>query len=204
MEKQVSSNTESVTQDRYNKVTVFLTKFMFGDKFEMLRKLGFVDSYTQDPQIMNILTLGQNQRLLFLLFKNKKLGVSDIKRVILELASVPIQVVFSYELINDYLMIVIDFPESFTQDYDHIVKGKFSKLSQPFRDQFPVSVDVVNEKGYRVGREYTLYYHIFNKTEWLKNFWMERLGLCELDDKLELWHSPDEKDLVFNLKTLMK
>ncbi len=205
MEKQVISNPESVTQDKYNKVTVFLTKFVFGDQFGMLRNLGFVDSYTQDPDIMNILTsLGEKQRFLFLLFKNKKLGVSDIKNIILSISTVPIQVVFSYELINDYLMIVIDFPEDFIQDYEYIVQGRFSKLSNQFREHFPLSVDVVNEKGYRIGSEYSLYYHIFNKTEWLKNFWMDRLGLCELDDKLELWHSPDKEDLIFNLKTLIK
>lgn len=203
MEKQVSSNTEQEKQDKFNKTTVFLTKFIFGNNFDMLRKIGFADSYTSDPEIMSILTLGQNQRLLFLLFRNKKLGINEMKKVVIDLAIVPVQSVFSYELVNDYSMIVIDFPEKYTQDYDYVVKGMYSKLSDSFKEKFPISRDVFNSKKVRIGKEYTIYYHIFNKTEWLKNFWMERLGLIELDDKLELWEKPGDSDLIFDVKKII-
>jgi hypothetical protein len=203
MEKQVSSNTEQQKQDLFNKTTVFLTKFIFGNNFDMLRKIGYVDSYTSDPAINNILTLGENQRLLFLLFKNNKLSVNEMKKVVADLAIVPSQIVFSYELVNDYCMIVIDFPEKYTLDYDYVTKGMYSKLSEGFKEKFPISRDVFNSKKIRVGKEWTLYYHIFNKTEWLKNFWMERLGLIELDDKLELWEKPGDSDLIFDVKKII-
>lgn len=191
-------------QEKFNKITVFLTKFIFGDNFDILRKVGFVDSYSSDPSIMNILTLSENQRLLFLLFKNKKMNLEQIDKVVKDLAIVPVDTVFSYELVNDYAMIVIDFPEKYTTDYDNIVNGKYSKLTDSFKDKFPVSREVFNSKKERIGKEYTIYYHIFNKTDWLKNFWMERLNLIELDEKLELWQKPDEDDLIFNLKNIIK
>jgi hypothetical protein len=147
MEKQVSSNTEQEKQDRFNKTTVFLTRFIFGSNFEMLRKVGFTDSYTSDPEITNIITLSENQRLLFLLFRNKKLTLDDMKKIVIDLAIIPIGVVFAYELVNDYCMIVIDFPEKYTQDYDYIVKGSYSKLSNSFKDKFPISRDVYNSKN---------------------------------------------------------
>lgn len=203
MAKQVHSETEQIAQDRFNKTSVFLTKFIFGNNFDMLKKIGYVDSYTQDPEIMKILTLGQNQRFLFLLFRNKKISVQEIKNVVLSLAEVPVQAVFSYELINDYLMIVIDFPEKYTNDYDNVVKGKYSKLSSLFKEHFPMTRDVYNSKRERIGKEYTIYYHIFNKTDWLKEFWMEKLKLVELDDKLELWQQPDDKDLIFDVKNIV-
>lgn len=203
MEKQVNSNIEQEKQQMFNKTTVFLTKFIFGDNFDMMKKAGFIDSYTSDPNIMNILTLGQNQRLLFLLFKNKKIGLEQMKKIVTDLAAIPVQIVFSYELVNDYSMIVVDFPEKYIQDYDFITQGKYSKLSDSFKDKFPVSREVSNSKGQRMGREYTIYYHIFNKTDWLKNVLMERLGLMELDDKLELWSSPDQTDLIFNVTKIM-
>lgn len=202
MEKQAYSNITEI-QEGFNKTTIFLTKFLFSNNFSILRKAGLIDSYTSDPDIMNILTLGQNQRLLFLLFRNKKMGIQEMKKIILELASVPVQVVFSYELVNDYFMIVVDFPEKFIQDYDNIVQGKYSKLSEDFKDRFPMSRDVVNSRGLRIGKERTLYYQIFNKTEWLKEYWMERLGLYELDDNLELWEKPGQKDLVFEVKNIL-
>jgi hypothetical protein len=198
-----NSSTESVHQTKFNKITVFLTKFIFGDNFEFFKKIGYVDSYVSDPEISNTITLGENQRLLFILFKNKKLGAQDIKKVIQELMEIPVQVVFSYELVNDYFMVVIDFPEQFTIDFDFIVKGQYSKLSKEFMKRFPSAIDVVNEQGQRVGKEYTLYYHIFNKTQWLKDFWIRKLDLFELDDRLELWGKPDNRDLVFD-KNILK
>lgn len=206
MEKQELSNlkTEESVQDKFNKTTVFLTKFIFGNNFDTLKKTGYVDSYIQDPEIMNIITLGESQRLLFLLFKSKKLGANNLRKIVSELAAVPIQIVFSYELVNDYCMVVIDFPERFTQDYDNIVQGKYSKLSQEFREGFPATRDVYNSDKERVGAEYTIYYHIFNKTDWLKDFWLKRLELAELDPRLELWAKPEDKDLIFNLKNILQ
>ncbi len=202
MEKQELSKIEQ-SQERFNKTTVFLTKFIFGDNFDLLKKTGFTDSYTSDPEIMKIITPEPLQRFLFLLFKSKKLNINDLKKIITNLAIVPINIVFSYELVNDYTMVIIDFPEKFIYDYDNVVKGKYSRLSDNFKSKFPTTRDVLNSKKQRVGAEYTIYYHIFNKTDWLKEFWMGRLGLMELDDKLELWHSPDEKDLIFNINNII-
>lgn len=199
MEKQVHSNT-----DKFNKISTFLVKFIYGENFDMLKKSGFEDGYTSDPDISSMLTLGANQRMLFLLFRNKKLKLEDLKKISVSLANIPIDVVFSYELVNDYSMVVIDFPEKYIADYDHIVNGRYSKLSESFKNHFPITKDVYNAKKIRIGKEYTIYHHIFNKTNWLKNFWCERLNLVELDDKLELWHSPDKADLVFEVKNLFK
>lgn len=210
MEKQVISNSVNVNektvesvQDNLNKTSIFLTKFIFANNFDALKKSGFVNSYTKDPEIMNIITLAENQRLLFLLFKNKKMGANNLKKIVSELATIPVQIVFSYELVNDYSMIVIDFPERYTIDYDSIVQGKYSKLSLEFKQGFPATRDVRNTSGERVGAEYTIYYHIFNKTDWLREFWEKRLNLMELDPKLELWDVPDERDLIFNVKNIL-
>lgn len=206
MEKQVHSNQQekinSLT-DKFNKTTVFLTKFIFQDSFDMIKKSGYVDAYISDPEIMNILQLTERQRFLFLLFRNKKLNLEDLKRITTSLAAIPVEIVFSYELVNDYSMIVIEFPERFVDDFDHVVKGNYSKLSQSFKDRFPTTKEALNTKGQVMGKEYTLYYHIFNKTQWLKDFWMERLGLCELDPKLELWEIPNETDLTFNIQNIL-
>lgn len=204
MEKQVHSKTEQEVQDKYNRTTVFLSRFIFSNNFDVLKKAGFVDSYTSDPEVMKILTLGENQRLLFLLFKNKKISTKNLRSVVISLAAIPTRIVFSYELVNDYCMIVIDFPEEFIKDYDYVTVGKYSKLSNEFKNKFPITRDVLNSQGQRIGREYSIYYHIFNKTEWLKNFWMERLGLIELDDALELWQAPDNKDLVFDVNSIIQ
>ena len=206
MEKQEHSNTDDVRreQDKFNIITTFLGKFIFGNNFEMLKKVGLIDCYTSDPEIMEILKLHKNQRFLFLLFKNKKLKLEEIKQVVKTLTTVPVDVVFTYELINDYSMVVIDFPVEFVEDYDYIVQGRYSKLSEEFKMVFPTTVNVLNSKKQVLGKENTLYYHIFNKTDWLKDFWCKRLNMVELDDKLELWEKPQESDLIFNVKNIIK
>lgn len=205
MEQQVYSDTEKTKrfQEKFNKITTFLTKFIFQDNFEALKKTGYVDAFVNDPDITSILNLQENQRLLFLLFRGKKLTIEDLKKIIPSLATIPAEVVFSYELVNNYSMVVIDFPEKYILDYDHVVKGNYSKLSEGFQNRFPVIREVLNDKKQRVAKEYSLYYHIFNKTEWLKEFWLNKLGLYELDEKVELWEKPEEKDLIFNVKTII-
>jgi len=204
MEKQVHSNElEKQKQDKFNKITAFLGKFIFGANFDTLKKVGLVDCYTSDPEIMEILQLAENQRFLFLLFKNKKLNLEEIKKVLTTLTTVPVDVVFAYELVNDYCMVVLDFPVEFISDYDHIVNGRYSKLSEQFKVVFPETRDAFNEKKQRLGKEYTIYYHIFQKSDWLKEFWCERLGLVELDEKLELWSKPEKEDLIFEVKNIV-
>lgn len=209
MVRQASTNTKKVSkleeqiQDKFNKTTIFLTKFIFGNHLDILKDVGFVDTYTQDPDIMEMITLAPNQRLLFLLFKSKKMTTNELKKVVTELASENLEIVFTYELVNNYSMIVVDFPEKFVEDYDRVVTGSYSKLTEDFKRGFPSTRDVYNDKKQRVGAEWTIYTHIFNKTEWLQNFWMEKLGLAELDPNLELWSKPDETDLIFNKKNII-
>jgi len=201
MEKQAHS--EIRIQDKYNITTLFLTRFIFGNNFEVLKKIGLVDTYTQDPTIMDMIKLNENQRLLFILFKNKKMAHEEMKKIVLELAEVQVSAVFSYELVNEHCVVVLDFPEVFVEDYDNVLSGRYSKLSIDFKSKFPPIIEVTENKKV-IGKEYTIYYHIFNKTQWLKDKLMDRLGLMELSDNLELWSKPGEKDLIFNIQNILK
>jgi hypothetical protein len=132
------------------------------------------------------------------------MSANQVQKIISTLPVIPSKILISYEIIEDYFVIVLDFPHGYGEDYDNILKGSYSKLSEGFKEKFPSTVEVRNEDGKRVGREWTLYYHIFNKTEWLYDFWCKRLNMAELDENLELWQKPEEKDLILNLKQLLK
>lgn len=203
MQKQVLSKEEEQIQDKFNKISIFITKFLFRDNLDSLKKAGFMDSFVQDPTIGDVITQEDHQRFLFLLFKNKKMSVSQLEKIVLEMAVVPVKSVISYELVNDYSMIVLEFPEEFISDYDNVVQGRYSKLSDKYKSGFPNTRDVFNSKKERLGAEYTIYHHVFNKTDWLKEFWMKKLNLAEIDDALELWTKPYEEDLIFNIKTIL-
>lgn len=182
-----------------------MTRFLFDTNFEAFKKCGFVDSFIEDPDKMEILSANasEDRNLLFLLFKNTKLATKDVEQIIQMLAVRKVKIVFSYELINDHFMVVVEFPKYFTKDFSLVVAGKYSKLSEEFKKEFPKTKDVYNNKKQRIGKEYTIYYHIFNKTEWLKNYWLKKLNLVELDDNVELWQQPDKKDLVFDIQNII-
>ena len=203
MEKQVHSNTEGIYQTRFNKITVFLTKFIFSSNLTILKGLGYIDGFVRDEIISNLEGL-EDHKYLFLLFKNKKMSAKQVERIVKGLTLIKAEVLISYELVDDYFMVVLDFPNKYVEDYNNILEGRYSKLSEEFQNKFPSIVDVKNEDGKKLGKEYTLYHHIFNKTDWLKNFWCEKLNLVELDESLELWQKPDKRDLVFDIKNYIK
>lgn len=207
MAKQENSKTTEITNNliqpkkekKFNKTTLFLTRCIFSINFEALKKTGFVDSYTTDPAY----DFNKDKKLIFMLFKNKKLTVEDLTNIVGVLAVKPVSIIHSYELINDYCMLVVEFPKEYENDYEMFLEGRYSKLSEDFKENFPDTREVFNEKNQRVGEEYTIYYHIFNRTDWLKNYWLKRLNLAKLEPGVELWQQPDTGDLVFNVNTIL-
>jgi hypothetical protein len=208
------SNTE--LEQKYNKLTsrdgkfnitsIFLTKFLFGANFDSLKKAGLVNSYIEDPQVQEMIDIvvGPDVKLLFLLFRNNKLSTDMLKNIVQSLLLGSSTIVMTYELINNYSMIVLSYPSKFKEDFNKIVGGKYSKLSEDFKSRFPETRDALDSEGKVLGKEYTLYYHIFNKTDWLKKFWLKRLDLVELNEDLELWEKPQQEDLIFNIKIIEK
>lgn len=202
MEKQENFNPEFI---KHNKISLFLSRFIFNGNMDLLRKSGFIDSYIKDKNVgEDLLLVDSNTRLLFLLFKNNKLKMSEIIQIIRDLNIINVNIRYSYELINNYFMIVVDFPKKFNEDYDNVVKGRYSKLSEEFKEGFPQTEDVLNENKARMGKRYTIYHHIFERTEWIQEYWKKRLGLMELDENLELWGRPLEIDMEFDIKQLIK
>lgn len=204
MEKQENFNLTgnkktSKKEKKFTKTTLFLTRCIFSVNFEALRKTGFVDSYVEDPTH----PIEGSQDKIFLLFKNKNLTVEDLSNIINVLAVIPINIIHSYELVNDYSMIVIEFPKEFSSDYKMFLEGKYSKFSKEFKETFPETRDVFNERNQKIGEEYTIYYHIFNRTDWLKNYWLKRLNLVKLEPGVELWQQADDKDLVFDVNSIL-
>lgn len=188
------------SKNNYNKTSVFLVKALFKENFDLLKKCGFVNGFIKMDGLE--ILQGPGRRLLLLLFKHNKLKITDIKNIIHQ--NTHVNVLFADELVNDYLVIAVEFPPEFNKDYDMFIEGKYSKFSKEFKSLFPKTKDAFNSKNVKVGKKYTLYYHIFHKTEWLKNFWKTKFELIELDDKLELWEKPNEEDTILKTENLIK
>lgn len=211
MEKQASSNQrEKVTefQGKYNNITIFLAKFLFQQNFSMLKKSGFINAFVSDPEIESLTENEESVigggRNLYLLFKSKKMSVENLAKIVESLSVEKVKLLHKYELINNYSMVVLQFPKDYKEDYDLVLSGSYSNLSDEFKSKFEMVQEVTNTSGKVLGKEYTLYHHIFNKTEWLQQFWKDRLGMFELEPTLELWEQPSDKDLKFNVKDIIQ
>lgn len=90
------------------------------------------------------------------------------------------------------VIVVYRVPPQFGADYLLFINGAYSKTSPDFKKCFkmtdyltnPSTGELLKTPGGGYMTERTMYYHIFNKTDFLKSKWLETLG-----DEIEL---PDE------------
>ena len=98
---------------------------------------------------------------------------------------------YDYNLENkSFVVLVYSLDPRFDSDFDLIKRGKYSKTSKEFQEQFPKVV--TNVQNGRQMDQLALSYHIFNKTEDLKKFWEEKIFL-EFAPEMEVWEGFDEQ-----------
>jgi hypothetical protein len=81
-------------------------------------------------------------------------------------------------------------------DIELIKKGKYSQTSTKFQQIFPKIVKIT-KNGFQKD-ELSLQYRIFNKTEDLRQFWEDKLGVV-FDDDMEVWHGFVEDKEILDL-----
>lgn len=101
---------------------------------------------------------------------------------------------------SNKVLMVYKVPKRFRRDYELFLEGKYSKLSSDYRkcfqmEQFKLDSHdrPVKENG-RYVKEYTDFYHIFNRTDHIKDVWKERLGYDKSEqifDDIELYDRQD-------------
>lgn len=166
--------------------TLFLLPILNLDKSE-LRKYGFINVY-----------LGEDltEEKLYLLFDSKE----DINEYIEKLKKTHHFYVDSYNLINNMVIVVFSIPYEYKKDFVYFKEGKYSKLSTHFKSLFPETQNIYDSVGKITGKEHTIYYHIFNRTDWLIELWLDKLKLKEIPKDLELWDKPILENELLNIK----
>ena len=98
-------------------------------------------------------------------------------------------------------LFVYRIPKRFRHDYHLFLAGKYSQLSADYKKCFAMEQFKVDEYGRpvkengRYVKEETSFFHIFGKTDHLKEIWAERLGLTDdhILDEIELYDKCDPK-----------
>lgn len=97
-------------------------------------------------------------------------------------------VVDDYDYPGGYVVIVYKFPDKYMIEYNLFLQGKYSKFRKEYKDLCP---DVIRVLKNGVEEDtYSLHYHVFNKSEYIKKYWEERLE-TSISPEMEMWSSPD-------------
>lgn len=108
-------------------------------------------------------------------------------------------IIDDYDYDGGFIVLVYELNSKFKKDFNLVKKGKYSKTSKEFQNLFSKVVKVV--KGGLSRDELSLQYRVFNKTEDMKKYWEERLGV-EFDDSMEVWQGFVEEDETLDIEKL--
>lgn len=105
-----------------------------------------------------------------------------------------------YDYSGGNVVCVYKFPTKFKNEFRLFLEGKYSKFSKEYIDLFPQETKVISEDGIRRS-EYSLYYHVFGRTQSIKDYWEEKIGES-LPEDAEMWSMPDIKNETLDINNI--
>lgn len=110
-------------------------------------------------------------------------------------------IVEDYDYEKGFVVAVYQLDDRWNEDFEKIKKGKYSKTSDEFQSMFPRRLDIIKD-GKRF-YDVSLQWRIFNKTDDLKAYWEDKLGV-QFDGDMEFWEIWDEEKETLNINKIMK
>lgn len=192
-------------KNKENVSTVMLLPVVKIDKklVNQFYKFGFKNSY-----LYSKLQQVYNFHPIYLLFEPDNLN-AEFNAFVSELSKNP-NWIETLDVGIKKILVVFRMPNQFEGDYYTFLRGQYSKLSDAYKKCFNLEKPSLNERGdpkKNIDNSYimekTTFYHIFNKTNYLRKIYQERLDLeFELGEDMELYDKVDNKketlyDLIF-------
>jgi hypothetical protein len=155
---------------------------------------GYINGYIKDSS-KEIQYTGS----IYLLFKPSKV---DVFREFLDNEYERTKsIIDDYDYNDGYIVVVYELDKKFKKDFNLVKEGLYSKTSQEFQKLFPKIVKLKQNGLHK--DELSLQYRVFNKTEDLKKYWEEKLGV-EFDDDMEVWDGFDLDKETLNINKLIE
>jgi hypothetical protein len=168
---------------KYTNSTLFLLPGLGLHRTEIEDRYYFLNAYVADQnRVFRI------KHPIVLVFDNGSIGtdfLTDHPDLVLYFED-------TYVYDDKFTVIIFSFPERYSKDYNLVLKGKYSKLSKAYMELFP-------ELG--MSGKPSLYHHIFNKTEGLRNYWQKNLD-SEIDTSKDYWQTFDLERETFDYKNI--
>lgn len=158
---------------------------------EELEQYGFVNAYLGDHQ--HDLTYKQ---AIYILLQPEKLD-SGFHQFVNRQYAHPL-FLDDYDVARGQVMLVYRFPTRYLKEYSFFIKGKYSRFSKKYvQNYFPMTTEELREG--KVVTLTTIFAGIFNREPWLRRHWEERLGLDPALRLLpdEYWSVPMDQEEIF-------
>lgn len=157
-----------------------------------LKANGFINAYFKDGT-----KEVQYENAIYLLFRPTNL---DKFKVFLDSEYERTKsVIDDYDYQDGFVVVVYALDTKFRKDFELVKFGKYSKTSKEFQSQF-LKVVKITKNGIRKD-EVSLQYRVFNKTEDMRTYWEERIGI-DWDDSMEVWQGWLEEDEILFIDKL--
>jgi hypothetical protein len=156
--------------------SIFIVPTLKIDKDE-LKKQGFINGFSFDEE-KDV----QYKDAVYLLFKPADL---DKFRAFLENQQQSRKdILDDYDYPDNHVVVVYQLNKKWKKDFTLIQEGAYSKTSEKFQQLFPKNIKFVR---YGIPIEkISVQYRIFNKTQDLRDYWEDRIGIAFTDD-MEMW-----------------
>lgn len=155
---------------------------------DRLRENGFINAYIKDGK-RDV----QYENAAYLLFHPKDLD--KFKEFLDDEYERTKSIIDDYDYEDGFVVLVYELSPKFKKDFNFVKLGKYSKTSKEFQSEFPRVIKIKKNGLHK--DEISLQYRIFNKTEELKKFWEEKIGI-EFDDSMEVWQGfIEERETLF-------
>jgi hypothetical protein len=164
-----------------NASTLFLLQGIGLDVKE-LNRYGFISAFIDDIN-HNI----KYESSVFLLFQPHEL--EDLQQFIRKEYKRTELIREDYDYEDGYTVLAYSFPSKFFPDYEKFLMGEYSKFSDEYKNLFP-KYEVITDDKNIPKKTYSLYYHVFTKSNAFKKYFEDKLGVA-LDEDQEVWSSPD-------------
>jgi hypothetical protein len=161
---------------------------------EVLISNGFINAYVKDA-----MKEVQYENCIYLLFKPSNNNL--FKEFLDAEYERTTALIDDYDYNGGYVVLVYTLDDKWKSDFDLIRQGKYSKTSKDFQSTFTKIIKIV-KNGLRRD-EISLQYRVFNKSEDIKKYWEDRIGVVFSDD-MEVWEGFIEENETLYIEKFKK
>lgn len=106
-----------------------------------------------------------------------------------------------YDCENGFVVLVYKLDKKWNDDIALVKQGLYSKTSKAFQNIFPKVIKIMKNGLHR--DEISLQYRVFNKTQDLREYWEDRLGI-DFSEEMEVWDGFDPRNEELDLDNIHK